>query len=158
MDSSQDTPTPKSKPLTPRQRQFVDAYVGKARFNATQAAIQAGYSPKTAGQKGHELKNIEAIRARIDEVLEAHTITSTEVLRELTDVGMRGLHEFIEITRYDKDGNPIAAKMDASAKMKALELLGKSQRLFSDRVEHTGADGGPISITTVEVVTDEATS
>lgn len=124
--------------LTPLQQRFVDAYVGEARFNASEAARIAGYSEKTAGQKGHELKNIESIRARIDEVLETNTLRSNEILRELTDVAMRGLHEFIEITRYDKDGNPVAAKMDASAKMKALELLGKHRSLFTDNVALTG--------------------
>lgn len=124
--------------LTPLQQRFVDAYVGEARFNASEAARIAGYSEKTAGQKGHELKNIESIRARIDEVLETNTLRSNEILRELTDVAMRGLHEFIEITRYDKDGNPVAAKMDAGAKMKALELLGKHRALFTDNVALSG--------------------
>lgn len=134
-------PAEQPKKLTPMQQRFVTFYTGEARFNASEAARLAGYSEKTAGQKGFELKNIEAIRARIDEVLEAETLRASEILHELTDVAMRGLHEFIEITRFDKDGNPVAAKMDAGAKMKALELLGKNRQLFTDK-QQIELDGG----------------
>lgn len=41
-----------SKALTPKQRAFVDEYL--IDLNATKAAIRAGFSAKTAGQKGHE--------------------------------------------------------------------------------------------------------
>ena len=121
------------KKLTPMQDKFVQAYCGEARFNASEAARLAGYSEKSRGTIGHDLKNTPNIRARIDEILDANTLTNTEILRELTDIGMRDLHEFIEVTKYDKDGNPVAAKMDASAKMKALELLGKARALFTDK-------------------------
>ena len=127
--------------LTDKQERFVSAYIGPARFNATQAAIMSGYSERTAGQKGFELKNIEAIRARINEVLQANTLTAAEILRELTDVAMRDLDEEVEIRRFGKDenGDPIySARMDASAKMKALELLGKHEQLFSENLNIHG--------------------
>lgn len=95
----------------------------------------AGYSEKTAGQKGYELKNIEAIRARIDALLDANSLRATEILHELTDVAMRGLDEEVEVRRY---GEELSARMDASAKMKALELLGKHHKLFTDKVDHGG--------------------
>lgn len=124
--------------LTAKQQRFVDAYVGEARFNASEAVRLAGYKTKNPDVMGYQLRNTSYIRARIDEVLEANTLRSTEILHELTDVAMRGLHEFIEITRYDKDGNPVAAKMDAGAKMKALELLGKHHSLFTDNIAMSG--------------------
>ena len=40
-----------SSPVTPQQRLFVDEYL--VDLHATQAAIRAGYSPRTAGQIGH---------------------------------------------------------------------------------------------------------
>lgn len=40
--------------LTVRERAFVSAFLGPARGNATQAALLAGYSPKTAGSTGSE--------------------------------------------------------------------------------------------------------
>lgn len=153
MDSSSQA-KPEQKSLTPKQRLFIDAYVGEACFNATRAAILAGYSEKSAAKIGHDLKKTPYIRARIDEILDANTITTTELLRELSDVGMRGLHEFIEITRYDKDGNPVAARMDAGAKLKALELLGKSRSLFVERQDVTV--GGSLTREYVIVTEDPA--
>jgi len=126
-----------SKKMTPKQQRFVDAYVGEARFNASRAVIEAGYVTKNPNDLGYQLRNTPHVRARIDEILENETLRAPEILRELTDVAMRGLDEFIEVTRYDKEGNPVAARMDASAKMKALELLGKNQSLFVDKVEQT---------------------
>lgn len=137
---STDSPAQPQK-LSAKQQRFVDAYIGEARFNASEAVRLAGYATRNANDLGYQLRNTPHIRARIDELLEAHTLRSTEVLRELTDVAMRGLHEFVEVTKYDKEGNPIAARMDASAKMKALELLGKSQGLFTDK-QQIELDGG----------------
>lgn len=130
------SPQPTKRQLSGKQRAFIDAYIGPARFNATEAARIAGYSDPQ--QSGWENKQNPDIRARIDAFLDAETVTATEILHELTDVGMRGLHEFVTITRYDADGNPISAKMDASAKLKALELLGKNRGMFTDKVDVTG--------------------
>ncbi len=131
------------------QQRFIDAYCTTARFNASEAARLAGYSEKTAGQKGFELKNIETIRARINEYLANNTLSAPEVLHELTDVGMRGLGEFIEITKWNQDGEPVSARMDASAKMKALELLGKHHALFTENLNLGG--GVQIDIVGVDV-------
>lgn len=95
----------------------------------------AGYSEKTAHVIGSQLKKTLHIRARIDEFLEENTLTATEVLHELTDVGMRGLDECIEVKSY---GDDVSARMDASAKMKALELLGKHHQLFSENLNIHG--------------------
>lgn len=141
---------PKTRALSGKQRAFVLAYVGEARFNATEAARMAGY--KDPEQSGWENKQNLEIRARIDELLEANTLSPAEVLRELTDVGMRGLHEFVTITRYDADGNPVAAKMDASAKIKSLELIGKAHGQFTEKVQHSGEISTPI--TTIRVTLD----
>jgi phage terminase small subunit len=146
----------KKRSLTGKQKLFVDAYIGEARFNATKAARIAGYADPP--QSGWENKQNLDIRARIDELLEANTLSATEILRELTDVAMRGLHEYIEITRYDKDGNPVAAKMDARAKMEALKLLGQNKIMFTEKRELSGPDGGPIPIQSIEVVLDDEAS
>lgn len=127
MDSPTPQPKSETKPLTPKQRAFVEAYCGPARFNASKAALHAGYSVR---QSGHELLSNPVIRARIDHELNARALTGAEILRELTDVAMRGLDECVEVRAY---GDDVTAKMDAHAKMKALELLGKSRQLFVDR-------------------------
>lgn len=137
------------KDLTPKQEKFVAAYIGEARFNATLAAKIAGYSEKSAARIGYDLKKTPSIRARIDELLEANSLTATEILRELSDVAMRGLHEFIEITRYDKDGNPVAARMDARAKMEALKLLGQNKGMYTEKRELSGPEGSALRIEVV---------
>jgi len=117
---------------------FVAFYIGDAKFNATKAAILAGYSAKSASRIGYDLKKTPSIRARVDELLEANTMNGLEVLAELTDVARRGLDEYVEIVARDAEGNPIAARMDARAKMTALELLGKHHQLFSENLNLTG--------------------
>lgn len=54
--------------LNLKQQQFVLEYPKD--FNATQAAIRAGYSKKTAGSKGHELLKIVEIQEAISEQVE----------------------------------------------------------------------------------------
>jgi phage terminase small subunit len=71
--------------LEPRQRRFVEEYL--IDLNATQAAIRAGYSAKTANQIGPRLLvNVgvqEAIQKRLAVVSEKAAFTSQEVLEEL---------------------------------------------------------------------------
>jgi phage terminase small subunit len=50
--------------LTPRQQRFVESYL--LDLNATQAAIRAGYSKRTAQEKGSQLLSHPAIRSAID--------------------------------------------------------------------------------------------
>ena len=74
------------KKLTPKQAAFVREYL--VDLNATQAAIRAGYSKKTARVTGPENLSKPAVAASIqDEMLKRATrlgITADEVLRELS--------------------------------------------------------------------------
>ena len=45
-----------SKHLTKQQISFIDNFTGQCGGNATQSAIKAGYSDKTAKQQGYQLK------------------------------------------------------------------------------------------------------
>lgn len=127
--------------LPDRQREFVEAYIGPARFNATKAAEMAGY--KDPGQSGYELKKKPEIRARIDERLAEATLSANEVLAELTDVASAEWREFVEI-KQDKLGRHLLVKMDLTNKVKSLELIGKHWKLFTDKTEHSGPDGAPL--------------
>lgn len=140
--------------LTPKQQKFVDAYCGKARFNASEAVRLAGYATKNPDDMGYQLRKTPYIRARIDEILNSNTLRAPEILRELTDVAMRDLDEEIEVRKFGKDdnGDPVlSARMDASAKMKALEMLGKAHGIFTENINHTGG----IDIQIVGVDTDK---
>lgn len=50
--------------LTPKQQRFAEEYL--VDMNATQAAIRAGYSPKTANEQGSRLLTNVSIRAHIE--------------------------------------------------------------------------------------------
>lgn len=127
--------------LTTRQRLFVEAYL--ANPNATEAAIKAGYSEKTAYSIGQRLlKNVEIAAAVEKRVTEA-AMGADEVLHELADIARADWREFLEIRR-DKDGDIIDATFRLTDKLKALELVGKHHKLFTDKVENTGRDGGAI--------------
>lgn len=66
--------------LTPKQHAFVAAYLGSCKGNATKAAIEAGYSPKTATATGAENLRKPHIQAAIAGWREEVKTTS---LREL---------------------------------------------------------------------------
>ena len=117
--------------LTFKQEKFVAAYLGEAAGNATEAARIAGY--KSPGQEGHRLLKNAEITARVAETTREYTGTAQEVLDELRDVAMADWREFVEIVKWDKNGEPLQVRMDMSSKIKSLELLGKYHQLFVDR-------------------------
>lgn len=83
--------------LNDKQKRFVLEYV--IDLNATQAAIRAGYSRKTAGTIGHELLKKpeiqEAIRKAKAERAERTKITADRVLTELARVGFANIKEHV---------------------------------------------------------------
>ncbi len=92
-----------SKPgLTAKQQEFVDQYL--VDLSATQAAIRAGYSAKTAGAIGHRLlKKVEIAAA----IAAAKTVRATKtgidsewVLRRLGEQAEADMADL-----YDEDGN-----------------------------------------------------
>ncbi len=110
--------------MTRRQKLFVKEYLKD--LNATQAAIRAGYSERTAGSLGQRLlKNVEiqkAIQKAMKKRERNTEITAERVLKEIATIAFA----------------PIDDKLSYRDKIKALELLGKHQALFVDRVEHSG--------------------
>ncbi len=127
--------------MTPKQRKFCDEYLISG--NATDAAIKAGYSPKTAKQTGSEnlakpdLK--QYIEAELDKLHSAKIADAQEVLEYLTSV-MRGEHTE-QVLKLAGDGIQTIADIDVSAKerLKAAELIGKRYGLFTDKVGLEGA-------------------
>ncbi|MDU4780640.1 MAG: terminase small subunit [Veillonella sp.] len=111
--------------LTEKERIFADEYIKTT--NATQSAIKAGYSEKSASSKGSQLLRKVKVRKYIDDVMEKRSkntiATADEVLEYLTKV-MNG---------EEKD----AFGLDASIadRTKAAELLGKRHMLFTDKVK-----------------------
>ena len=131
--------------MNARQKRFCDEYLIDC--NATQAAIRAGYSPKTAKVTGAKMLTNANLKAYIDEQLERihneKTADAQEVLEYLTGV-MRGQHTE-ETLQLIGDGVQKIADIDVSAKerLKAAELIGKRYGMFKDNV---GIDLEPVVI------------
>lgn len=122
--------------MNARQKRFCDEYLIDC--NATQAAIRAGYSPKTAKSIGQENLTKPDLKAYIDEQLERlhneKTADAQEVLEYLTAV-MRGQHRE-QTLQLVGDGVQTIANIDVSARerLKAAELIGKRYGMFRDNV------------------------
>lgn len=120
--------------MNERQQRFCDEYLIDC--NATQAAIRAGYSPKTAKSIGNENLTKPDLKAYIDAKLEAmhnaKTADAQEVLEYLTSV-MRGEHKE-QVLKLIGDGVQTISDIDVGAKdrIKAAELIGKRYGMFKD--------------------------
>lgn len=127
--------------MTDKQKRFCDEYLIDC--NATQAAIRAGYSSKTAYSIGEENLKKPELKTYIDERLEQlhseKTADAQEVLEYLTSV-MRGEHKEQTLVLCG-DGMQEIQDIDVSAKdrIKAAELIGKRYGLFKDAVDLGGA-------------------
>ena len=82
-----------SKKLTPKQQRFVSEYLIDS--NATQAAIRAGYSEKTAQQTGSRLLlNVviqAAIKAGQKNIAKRNDLTVDDLVRELEEARIAAL-------------------------------------------------------------------
>lgn len=123
--------------LTARQSKFIDEYM--VDLNATQAAIRAGYSAKTAGQIGDEnLKKPEIqkfLSVRIKDREKRTELTQDKVLGDIERIKVDAMQKV-----YDKDGNEVM--LNHGAALKAAELQGRHLALFNDKlnVNHTFAE------------------
>lgn len=119
--------------MTLRQKKFCDEYIICG--NATEAAIKAGYSSKTAKSIGQRLLTYVTVRSYIDQRLEEinseKIADAEEVLRYLTSV-MRGEHtEEIPILCGDGVQELTTKEVGAKERLKAAEMLGKVTGLFA---------------------------
>lgn len=117
--------------MTPKQQRFVDEYL--VDLNATQAAIRAGYSTKTARQMASEnLSKPDLQDAIASEQLarsEKTGIVAAWVLGEVKKV-----YEASMEARpvYDSKGNEKGFSFNPTAANKSLELLGRHLGMFKD--------------------------
>ncbi|NNJ74549.1 MAG: terminase small subunit [Anderseniella sp.] len=124
-------------PLNEKQKRFALEYI--VDLNATQAAKRAGYSEKTSYSQGQRLLKNDEIQKRIEK-LNAKRNKRTEisgdwVLGQLKKVADRCMQEEAVC---DEDGNPVGEyKFEHSGANKALELLGRHNKLFTDKIEQT---------------------
>lgn len=138
--------------MTPRQERYAEEYM--IDLNATQAAIRAGFSARTASSQGERLlRNVE-IQERIAKLRAAQTVRTN---RTADDV-LRRLWQIVEadVTRaFDHSGRPLPInqlpadlraalasvkhgdtfEVRTNCRLKALELIGRHMAMFTDRTE-----------------------
>jgi phage terminase small subunit len=181
--------------LSDKHKRFVEEYL--IDLNATQAAIRAGYSAKTAHSQGPRLLEHVGVAAAIAAGQAARSkrteITADRVLQELAKIGFSDIRRavrwasqpvetdlepdeeleaqphggalkrsrlsgvnVVELVGSDEIDDDTAAAISevsqttAGLKIKlhdkkgALVDIGRHLGMFTDKVEHTGANGGPI--------------
>lgn len=80
--------------LTRKQKAFIDEYL--IDFNATQSAIRAGYSKKTAGAIGSENLKKPEIRDEIKKLLSTQVMSREEALMRLAERARFDVSDYIE--------------------------------------------------------------
>lgn len=130
--------------LTDKQKRFCDEYL--IDLNATQAAIRAGYSERTARKIGQENLTKPDIRQYIDQRMaekeSALIACQDEVLKYLTSV-MRGESQSTEIVVEGlgdgvSEAREIQKRPSEKDRLKAAELLGKRYSMFKEKLEVSG--------------------
>ena len=125
--------------MTPKQQKFCDEYIKTG--NATQAAIFAGYSKKTAKQIGQQNLTKLDLKAYIDERLkqleDERIADANEVMKFLTSV-MRGeVTEPVAILDGDGKQKVLNLQPNVQTRKSAAVDIGKRYALFTDKTEMT---------------------
>jgi phage terminase small subunit len=88
-----------TRPLTAKQERFCQEYL--IDFNATQAAIRAGYSKKTARPTGAENMTKHDIKARIDKRLKELALSADETTKLITDIAKSSLNKYFALKKVE---------------------------------------------------------
>jgi len=126
--------------ITAKQQLFIKEYL--IDLNGTQAAIRAGYSPKTANEQASRLlanANIRtAVQLAMDKRSEDLGIDAKYVLQTIKNT----IERCSQAEQVKGPDGTVSGeyKFDSSAVLKGAELLGKHLKMFTDKaeVEHKG--------------------
>ena len=119
--------------LTDKQRRFVDEYL--VDLNATQAAIRAGYSEKTAQEQSSRLltnvKVQEALQIEREKLEARVEISQEKIMADIEAIKQDAMRATV-----DQLGN--SKMIDHKAALKACELQGKRYGMFEDKLKVSG--------------------
>lgn len=157
--------------LTLRQKTFIDEYM--IDFNGAQAAIRAGYSPRTAREQACDLLTRPHIQDELSRRMALRSrrtgVNQDRVLYELAKIAFLNPIDVIDMDKAAVNGD--ASRDDTAAihsvkvktiptedgditerevktydKLKALELLGRHLGMFSDNKKEQDAKNEAIEI------------
>jgi len=137
--------------LTDKQKRFCLEYI--VDYNATQAAIRAGYSFDTAKNIGCENLSKPYLREYINKLIEK-VDTKTWLSKEYVLNGFKKIFDKCSNSGpvVDDDGELVdIIKFDAAGANKSLEQLGKHLALFTENINLGGQKDNPILIRRVIV-------
>ena len=126
--------------LTLKQEKFVLEYIASG--NATDAALKAGYSKKTARRQ--EQKPVKACHPRAhrrapEEARRRKIADKKEVLQLLTQAARGEMTEDVPDITPEGKLMIVTKTVMGREKIKALELLGKHHQLFTENINVTNA-------------------
>ena len=145
--------------LTEKQQRFVDEYL--IDLNATQAAIRAGYSAKTAQEQGSQnlskLMVQQAIAEQMADRSRRTGVNQDRIVLELARIAFAKITDIVDSegkiksTATDDDlaciesvkykgsesetSSSVEREVKLSSKLKALELLGKHLGMWNDKLD-----------------------
>ena len=145
--------------LTEKQQRFVDEYL--IDLNATQAAIRAGYSAKTADVQGSRMLGNVKVQQAISEAMAERSkrtgINQDRVVLELAKIALVKITDVVDSKGKIKDtataddlaciesikykesesdtGSSVEREVKIASKLKALELLGKHLGMWNDKLD-----------------------
>jgi len=151
-----------TKPLTPKQQRFCEEYLIDR--NATQAAIRAGYSKRSAFVQGSHLLSNDKIKAEVQtqsqKIAEKCEVTVEDNLKKLLEIAsvdvasifkedgsLKAVEDIPEDVRRAISGIDVTKEFNRKNltgytkkirfwdKVKALELIGKHLQMFTDVVK-----------------------
>lgn len=118
----------KARTLTLQQRNLIEAYIANGGKDQHAAALAAGYTESGAANIWRTFQKPQ-VAAELDRRWD-EAMTAREILHRLG--------------KHARNGEPAIS-------VKALELLGKNHKLFTDKTELSGKDGGPLEFSVKEI-------
>ena len=122
--------------LKPKELKFAEEWLKTT--NATQSAIKAGYSERTAYSAGNRLLKKVDVKQYIDERLAE--------MQESSIADTNEVMQFLSSTMRGDIPDQFGLDPALNDRIKAAELLGKRYKMFTDKQEISGADGEPIKV------------
>ena len=142
--------------ISKKQKAFINEYLKC--WNATQAAIKAGYAKKSARMAGHRLVTNDYISEEIARRVKEMCMSADEALQLLSDQARGSLIDIADIDeagrwkfnfqKAKKNGklhlvkkiipSAYGTKIELHDSQRALELIGKAHGLFVDKIKTEG--------------------